>query len=125
MDLTRKSSASDNEPSEAQEQKALIKWSERYPECRWLYACPNGGRRSPIEAKNLKAEGVKAGVSDLFLPLSRQGYSGLYIEMKRRTLGKASDLQLEFHDHVRKEGFKAEVCHGFIEAKKLLEWYLT
>ena len=47
-----------------------------------LIAIPNGGKRNPREAGRLKAQGVKAGVSDLLLPFSSQGAHGLWIEMK-------------------------------------------
>ena len=74
--------------TEAQHQSALIKWSQlpqiraRYPELKLLHHIPNGGRRDPIEAKHLKAQGVKPGVPDLCLPVARGNFHGLYIEMK-------------------------------------------
>ena len=47
-----------------------------------LFAVPNGGFRSPIEAKIMKGEGVVSGVSDLILLYSNNGYNSLCIEMK-------------------------------------------
>lgn len=116
-------------PLESQEQKAIIKWANysvsTYPELIWLHSIPNGGKRSPREAAALKAEGVKAGVSDLFLPVKRSVFSGLYIELKQRNNGRPSKEQLEFLDFVRSQGFMGEVCHGFIEAKQLIINYLS
>jgi hypothetical protein len=72
------------------------------PELRWCHAIPNGGSRGDdkrsraIQGGKLKAEGVKPGVLDVFLPVVVRGavsgapeplrciiYAGLYVEMKR------------------------------------------
>lgn len=47
-----------------------------------LLAVPNGGSRNIIEAKNLKAQGVKSGVSDVLLLIPKKGYSSLCMEFK-------------------------------------------
>lgn len=51
---------------------------------RWalIFAIPNGGKRSKATAGKLKAEGVRAGVPDLFLPIARGRWHGLFIELK-------------------------------------------
>ncbi|MBI5270663.1 MAG: VRR-NUC domain-containing protein [Burkholderiales bacterium] len=53
-----------------------------HPICRRFYAIPNGGKRDRITAAIMKAEGVKAGVLDTFLPYPAHGRHGLYIEFK-------------------------------------------
>ena len=72
--------------SEATEQEKLISWTQyqynEYPELKLIFHIPNGGSRNTLEAANLKRQGVKAGVPDLCLPVARQNYHGLYIEMK-------------------------------------------
>ena len=66
---------------EAEEQAALFRWAllsrGRIPELDLLFHIPNGGSRHPREAANLKRQGVKAGVPDLFLPIARGKYHGL------------------------------------------------
>lgn len=47
-----------------------------------LLAVPNGGTRNIIEAKILKAQGVKAGVSDVLLLIPKKGYACLCMEFK-------------------------------------------
>lgn len=46
------------------------------------FAIPNGGKRNVIVAQKMKAEGVRAGIPDLCLPVMRGGYGGMYIELK-------------------------------------------
>lgn len=116
--------------TEAQHQSALIKWSQlpqiraRYPELKLLHHIPNGGRRDPIEAKHLKAQGVKPGVPDLCLPVARGTYHGLYIEMKTET-GRPSDNQKWWIKELNDQKYKAVICHGWEEAKKCLTDYLS
>ena len=56
-------------PPESEEQKALFDWWKRTPYARHfvMYHIPNGGRRDKITGARLKAEGVVAGVPDVFL----------------------------------------------------------
>lgn len=66
-------------PTEHWEQVQLFEWSENLPELKLMHAIPNGGKRDIRVALKLKEEGVKPGVPDIFLPLSRGGKHGLYI----------------------------------------------
>ncbi len=117
-----------NTPLEHQEQVSLFQWAEwnfgKYPDLKWMYAIPNGGLRNAIVAKKLKAEGVKPGVPDIFLPIPRRGYNGLYIEMKRQTGSVTSPHQKEWHIALRKYGYRVEICKGFESAKEAIEDYL-
>lgn len=116
-------------PSEHAEQCSLMDWAQmaygKHPELRWLYATPNGGFRHPSTAAKLKAEGAKAGVCDLFLPVARGGYHGLYIEMKRQKGGRVSPEQADFIDFVTRHGYRAEVCAGWIVARDVIVDYLN
>ena len=115
-------------PKEAQEQAWLFGWcryaSVKYPELDLLHHIANGGSRNKIEAAHLKAQGVKAGVPDLFLPVARRGYHGLYIELKRRKHGTLSLDQKQWIEALRKQGYRVEVCKGFPAAADVLEEYL-
>jgi hypothetical protein len=88
-----------------------------------LYAIPNGGHRSKATAAKLKAEGVKAGVSDLFLSVARGGFHGLYVEMKAQG-GRTSEEQRKWIDESRSEGYRAEVCVGADAAWQVICEYL-
>lgn len=109
---------------ESDEQAALFLWAAYRPELRLMFHIPNGGSRNPIEAANLKRQGVKAGVPDVFLPIARHGCHGLFIEMKRAKGGVLSQFQREYIEALMREGYRVAVCHGFEEAKRTIEEYL-
>jgi hypothetical protein len=115
-------------PTEAQEQATLFSWAEmqsgRRPELRLLFHIPNGGSRGKAEAARFKMEGVKPGVPDLFLPVPRGPWHGLFIELKRQKGGRASGAQKEWIDALRGQGYMAAVVFGWEEAAELLEKYL-
>lgn len=115
-------------PTEAQEQKALFEWAElakgRYPELALMYHIPNGGSRNPIEAHNLKAQGVKPGVPDICLPVPAHHYTALYIELKRRKGGKVSIEQRGWIAALNRAGNLAVVCRGWEVARGLILEYL-
>lgn len=90
-----------------------------------MFHIPNGGKRNITEAVRFKRAGVKAGVSDIFLPVARKEYQGLFIEMKRADGGKVSDAQKRFIYAVKKQGYAASVCNGWKEAVRIIEEYLT
>lgn len=113
--------------SEATEQEALITWcrifENRYPELKMIYHIPNGGSRNQLEAANLKRQGVKAGVPDLCLPVPKDGYHGLYIEMKYGK-NKTTDKQEEWLKSLRRYGYKTVVCYGADEARETIKQYI-
>lgn len=125
--MTAKITASPS--SEADHQKNLMEWSKivraKYPELALLHAIPNGGSRNKIEARHMKEQGVKSGVPDLFLPISRRGYHGAYIEMKRpKPKGHVSPEQKWWGEKLTAQGYLWCVCYGWEQARELLEWYL-
>ena len=108
---------------ESQDQAAYFEWAQYKPELKWAHAIPNGGKRDKKEAANLKRQGVKAGVSDIFIPLVRGKYHGLYIELKTKT-GKPSQEQKEFISDMRRNGYAACICYGAEEAIEVTKQYL-
>lgn len=116
-------------PTETQEQIALLQWAElnriRHPELDLLFHIPNGGKRSAKESAIFKSMGVKRGVPDLCLPVSRNGYHGLYIEMKRIKGGAASPPQVRWARDLERQGYAVALCRGWREAVEVLEEYLN
>lgn len=114
--------------SEHAHQKALIAWwsiahkTFGLPETA-LFAIPNGGKRHVAVAAKLKAEGVRKGIIDLCLPVSRGGYHGMWIEMKAGR-NKPTPEQAEFIRWQREEGYKCVVCYDWTDARAEIEAYL-
>lgn len=115
-------------PSEGQEQATLFHWagmmSGLYPELRLMFHIPNGGSRSKAEAGRFKVEGVKAGVPDIFLPVPRGKYHGMFIELKRQKGGKASAEQKVWLSELHEQGYHAVVACGWEEAAYEIKDYL-
>lgn len=129
--------------SEDGEQTAVFAWireqinagREGYEVLEWAFAIPNGGSRGSTKGHamavggRLKATGVKAGVSDIFLPIPRHNLAGLFIEMKKAPEhgGKPSDAspkQIEFGEAMMTNGFGFVICCGWREAVAVIEQWM-
>lgn len=112
---------------EADQQRKLFQWTTfiqaKYPEIDLMFHIPNGGSRNKLEAANLKKQGVKAGVPDLFLPFSRGGYHGLFIELKYGK-NKPTKKQTEWLKSLNEQGYAVAVCYGCNEASEKILKYL-
>lgn len=101
----------------------------RLNELKWFHAIPNGGSLGDSEKSRMirgaqkKAEGVKKGVADTHLPIRRNGFNGLYIEMKKLKGGRLSPEQKEFRDFVLTQGYGWIHCKGWEEAAKTVQAY--
>lgn len=115
-------------PTESEEQQALFRWAAlnkgRHPELALLFHVPNGGSRGKAEAGRFKAEGVRAGVPDLCLPVARAGKHGLYVEMKRSKNGRVSAEQKEWLEALDAQGYAVAVCLGWEAAVRVILAYL-
>lgn len=134
-------------PSEEDSQIALMEWAEMtyrmYDSsfkdgetlADYIHHSPNGGKRErktsangPTycpEGEKLKKMGTKAGFPDLTVFLARGGYFGLYIEMKRERGGTTSREQRQLIERLQRQGYLCAVCHGTMEAIKVLKTYMN
>lgn len=126
------------EPSEHDSQRAVCDWwrlackGYGLPEFA-LFAVPNGGARHPAVGRKMKAEGVRAGVPDLFLAVPRRfpaaeetpgfAFIGLFVEMKRRP-NKPSAEQEAVILYLRKRGYHVVVAYSAEESIKAISAYL-
>lgn len=102
--------------SEHLQQVRLVSWFRRsYPGVR-IFAIPNGGHRGASQGASLKAEGVTAGVPDLFVPAW-----GLWVEMKRSTGGTVSPAQRDWIAYLNGIGHQVIIGRGFEDAKAKIE----
>ena len=113
--------------TESAHQQALFAWAalyaKAYPSLNLLHAIPNGGKRDKVTAGRMKAEGARAGVWDIFLPVPMHNYHGLYIEMKVGS-NTITREQKWFREQVEFQGFHTYVCYSWKEAAGVLVHYL-
>lgn len=103
-----------------------VKWNTgRYPELELLYAVPNGGKRSIAVAGKLKAEGVRAGVPDIVLPVARGGHHSLYMEFKNGNKGVVSPDQSAYISLLVEYGNAVMVVRSIDEAIDSILMYLN
>lgn len=115
---------------ESEQQKYVIQWARaeaqyrplKYPFLWMLHCSLNGVLLSETQARCAKAQGLLRGVYDLFLPVPRGGFYGLYIEMKHGT-NKLTPEQKEYGIAVQTLGYKAVVCYSANDAIKEIEAY--
>jgi hypothetical protein len=87
----------------------------------FVFHCPNGGQRSPIEARILKGLGVVAGVPDLLIVHRGQLYA---LELKAEC-GRVTEIQAACHKRLRDAGARVAVAAGIDEAvRQLTSWGL-
>ena len=118
--------------TESQEQKALINWLDLHPILKnYYFKIPNEGKRSEIFGWTLKREGLKQGVSDLFIFYPTKSFHGLFLEMKRNRIytnsekkNKTWTAQQDFLERAQKVGYAGEFCFGWEHAVKFIEDYL-
>ena len=115
--------------SEHDEQVAFFEWAEymanlKWPELRFMFAIPNGGWRAKTTAKWLKAEGLKAGALDIFLPVPRSDFHGLFIEMKYGP-NQLTAEQNYYAAFLTYQGYLVEACWGFDKAVAIVEGYMV
>lgn len=111
-------------------QVALFQWARlmepKHPELALLFAVPNGMRTSIRTAVKAKAEGLKRGVPDVWLPVPQFRwieYHGLVIEMKAPK-GTTSPEQKRWMAALREYGWRCEVCYSTQEAIDVILDYL-
>jgi len=119
---------------EHDEQVKVFEWAEitslKFPALKMLLAIPNGafyGGHWSV-ANRMKAEGVKKGVPDIFLPVSTnelEDYKcGLWIEMKAGK-NKPSEQQKWWLEQLEKQGYVTRVCYSAEDAIEEIEDYLS
>lgn len=120
---------------EAMEQETVFEWRDlvvsQYPGVHLMFAIPNGAylqgdsRRRAMQWAKLKKQGAKEGVHDIFLPVARGGYFGLWVEMKapKPYSAKVSDEQKEWKREMQEQGYCAVVCYGADQAIEAIKAY--
>jgi hypothetical protein len=109
-------------------QSHVIRWAREmaqlYPELALLHAIPNQRKNTAAGRIYMWREGLESGVPDLDLPVARNGWHGLRIEMKTEK-GKVTDNQRWWLDELGKQGYLAVVCRSIYEAQNTILDYLN
>ncbi len=112
--------------SEHQEQAAFFSFvwlhSGRYPLLEWIHSIPNW---TPKESDRLylSAEGMTAGILDVFIPIPRAGFAGFYIEFKAGR-NEPTDDQRAFALFAIDQGYRVDIHRDWLEAARALFDYL-
>jgi hypothetical protein len=88
-----------------------------------ILSVPNGAGTSAKNRLALYAEGLLPGVPDLFIPEARQGFHGLWIEMKTQE-GVESVAQKRIRNHLEDNNYLCYVARSEITAINIIEAYL-
>lgn len=97
----------------------------QYPELKWLYHVPNGGKRDSRTASMMKREGVRAGILDLALDVARGGYHGFRCELKRpKSKERPTKEQEEYMGFLEEQGYYVFWTNCFQEFKGRILDYL-
>jgi len=117
------------EPTESQIQCAIVEWAnhikifDNFKISNFLLKNCNEGRRSWIDGKIKKKEGLKKGVSDLFLAFPKKNYHGLWIEVKKHN-GKMTKEQIQWFNFMNLVGYETQLVDGVDSGIKAIKDYL-
>ena len=113
---------------ESAQQAQVVEWSRwayktgKYPMLNMLHCSLNGVKLSGTQARIAKGQGMLSGVPDLFLPVPKNGYHGLFIEMKSEK-GRVTENQHWFLTNAESLGYKTAVCYSAKEAISAIQAY--
>jgi hypothetical protein len=114
--------------SEYTEQVKVFDWAKRnenmHSELRLLNASLNGVKLTIGQAVKTKASGMKAGYPDMFLPVARNGYHGLYIELKEEEGDRVQPDQQWWKQELMAQGYLSLICYGSYETIDIIKNYL-
>lgn len=109
-------------PSEDGEQETVVEF------CRLsgikIVHIPNEGKRSAAQGAKMKRMGLSKGFPDLFIPIARKGFHGLFIELKRDRYSHPTAEQTQWICYLNNEGYFATVCYGAPAAIAEIRKYL-
>lgn len=111
-------------PSEHAIQAAIFDWwRAKYPDCKLLYAVPNGAHKSPAMRVKFQREGLTPGMPDINLDVPRDCFHGLRGEVKT-VIGRYSEAQLIAAEQLSDAGYLVRTWRSVDTAIEDIEIYL-
>ena len=116
--------------TEYEHQLKVFAWCDiksiQYPELKLINASLSGVRLSIGQAKKAKRAGMVKGFPDIFLPVPKGLYHGLFIELKRlKPRGYPSPDQDWWLKKLAKQGYACSCCRGHDAAIGVIIDYLN
>jgi hypothetical protein len=106
--------------SEELHQQFLFDWirslESQYPDLKYIYHVPNGGKRSITVARKLKRAGVRPGIFDISCDTARKTWRGFRYELKfgrNKLTDEQRDVWLPYYEA---EGYQTGVFYTWVEA---------
>lgn len=98
-------------PKESVEQVTFLnEFKKEWPDV-FIHSIPNGGLRNKSVAQQMKLEGLKAGIPDLFIP-----QWAMWVEMKRIKGGSLGEEQKKIIPILERVGYIVIIPKGYIDA---------
>lgn len=94
-----------------------------FEEIHLLHAIPSGDWRGWATGRKLKAQGVIPGIPDLFLPVPRAGFHGLYIELKKAS-GAIKPDQWKIMEELHRQGYCVRISNDLLTTLVIIRDYL-
>ena len=106
------------------EQIKLFDWIKSIPKLRrFCFHIANERKTSPQEGLILQRMGVRSGVSDIFIGVSRGTYHGFFLELKAGN-NLPTKNQLDFMEDMSSQNYYCTWCKGYEKARETIEWYM-
>ena len=101
----------------------IFDWIRKQKLHKVAFHIANERKTTPQGGALLRRMGVLAGVSDIFLARAKNGFHGLFLEIKADG-GKLSPNQIEFLKSMDTEGYDTDTCVGHKAAIQRISEYL-
>ena len=83
----------------------------------------NEGKRTARYGAELKRMGMRKGFPDMFILYAKNGFHGLFIELKKDVTSKPTKEQVQWISKLNAAGYYATVCYGADAAIREIKKY--
>lgn len=113
-----------NKSPEHDIQVRVINYLKSFPEVPLHSATVGGVRLAMHTARKMKEAGYSRGIPDLLIFEQNEEHIGLAIEIKTEK-GRPSQYQREWIKNLRKRGWHAVICKGYVQCEQAINEYFN